>query len=306
MMRIGLFCRQGWRGELGGATPGHRWATIADDAAFAERVGVHALWVFDHLLPAPSVRTGAGGDEVVVAEAWSLMAALAAVTESVTLGQLATGSHLRSPAVLAHQAATVAGVADGRLLIGLGAGWDEEECAVHGIELGSARARLDRLEATIAALDRHWPTSTGGPERPRLLIAGGGERRTLRIAARHADATNFGGGLDLKEFRAKAAVLDRHCADIGRDPAAVARTASFDVVIASTAAAAARRADRAVDGGWVPDGSPLIGDPPAVGDALAEFAGAGVTEVMLWVPDVEWRDAVENLSVVIAEQGWSA
>ena len=171
------------------------------------------------------------------------LTALAQATQRLRLGTLVTGIHYRHPAVLANMAAALDVISNGRLELGIGAGWNEEESGAYGIELGSIKERFDRFEEACEVLvsllseettdfeDKYYHLKGArnepkGPQRPHppICIGGGGEKRTLRITARYAQHWNFAGGPpDL--FARKRDVLAAHCADIGRDPKEIVRSA---------------------------------------------------------------------------------
>jgi len=187
-------------------------------------------WSFDHFYPIFGDSTGP------CLEGWTTLAALAQATRRLRLGVLVTGIHYRHPAVLANMAAAIDIISEGRLELGLGAGWNREESDAYGIGLGSPGERSDRLEEAcqvlIGLLSQESTTFEGtyyqlrnarneprGPQRPHppICIGGSGEKRTLRTAARYAQHWNFVGG-SVEEFARKRDVLHSHCADIGRDP----------------------------------------------------------------------------------------
>lgn len=187
-------------------------------------------WTFDHFYPIVGDSAGP------CLEGWMTLAALAQATKRLRIGNMVTGIHYRHPAVLAKMASTVDIVSNGRLELGIGAGWNEEESGDYGIELGDKRERSDRFEEACQVLVgmltqettdfngtyyqlRNARNEPKGPQRPHppICIGGGGERRTLRTAARFAQHWNFGGGTPV-EFAHKRDVLFAHCADIGRDP----------------------------------------------------------------------------------------
>jgi F420-dependent oxidoreductase-like protein len=186
-------------------------------------------WTFDHFYPIFSDTTGP------CLEGWTTLTALAQATTRLRLGTLVTGIHYRHPAVLANMAAALDIISDGRLELGLGAGWNEEESGAYGIELGSIKERMDRFEEACQVLTSLLSQETTdfdgkyyrlkgarnepkGPQRPHppICIGGSGEKRTLRITARYAQHWNFLGGPP-DEFARKRDVLASHCADIGRD-----------------------------------------------------------------------------------------
>lgn len=190
-------------------------------------------WTFDHFYPIFSDPTGP------CLEGWTTLTALAQATTRLRLGTLVTGIHYRHPAVLANMAAALDIISGGRLELGIGAGWYEEESEAYGIELGSLRDRFDRFEEAcqvlIGLLSQETTDFDGrfyqlkaarnepkGPQRPHppICIGGSGEKRTLRITAKYAQHWNFVGGTPA-EFARKRDVLASHCADIGRDPAEI-------------------------------------------------------------------------------------
>jgi F420-dependent oxidoreductase-like protein len=190
-------------------------------------------WVFDHFYPIFSDSTGP------CLEGWVVLTALGQATRRLRLGTLVTGIHYRHPAVLAKMVATLDIVSAGRLELGIGAGWNEEESGAYGIELGSPKERSDRFEEAcevLVGLLSNETTSFEGEyyelkdarcnpaplqrPHPPICIGGNGEHRTLRTAARFAQHWNFVGGTP-EEFAHKREVLHAHCADLGRDPAEI-------------------------------------------------------------------------------------
>ncbi|HET6710733.1 LLM class F420-dependent oxidoreductase [Amycolatopsis sp.] len=190
-------------------------------------------WTFDHFYPIFSDPTGP------CLEGWVTLTALAQATRRLRLGTLVSGIHYRHPALLANMAATLDIVSGGRLEIGVGAGWNEEESGAYGMELGSIKERSDRFEEAcevlVGLLTQETTTFHGehyqltdarcepkGVQRPHppICIGGSGEKRTLRTTAKYAQHWNFVGGPP-EEFARKRDVLHRHCADVGRDPAEI-------------------------------------------------------------------------------------
>ncbi|MGW4488781.1 LLM class flavin-dependent oxidoreductase [Amycolatopsis sp. NPDC004368] len=211
------------------------WA-IADDARF------DGLWTFDHFAPMGPVRTGE------VFEAWTLMAAMAQATRHVRIGCLVSGNTNRHPAVLAKMAATVDHLSGGRLDVGLDAGGDELADTMLGLPTPPARERVARLAEACEVLGLLWTrpvadfrgthfaltAATSDPKpvqapRPPLWLGSNGERHGLRVVAEHADVWVNASlpGTPVDELRRLSGVLDRHCAEIGRDPATVRRAVQF-------------------------------------------------------------------------------
>ncbi|WP_191984241.1 LLM class F420-dependent oxidoreductase [Amycolatopsis eburnea] len=190
-------------------------------------------WTFDHFYPIFSDPTGP------CLEGWVTLTALAQATKRLRVGTLVSGIHYRHPALLANMAATLDIVSGGRLEIGIGAGWNEEESGAYGMELGTVKERSDRFEEACEVLvglltqetttfqGKHYqltdarcePKAVQTPHPP-ICIGGSGEKRTLRTTAKYAQHWNFVGGTP-EEFARKRDVLHAHCADLGRDPAEI-------------------------------------------------------------------------------------
>ncbi len=238
-------------------------------------------WTFDHFYPIFSDSTGP------CLEGWVTLTALAQATRRLRLGTLVTGIHYRHPALLANMATTLDIVCGGRLEIGIGAGWNEEESGAYGIELGSPRERSDRFEEACEVLiglltqetttfrGKHYelidarcnPKAVQRPHPP-ICVGGSGERRTLRTAARFAQHWNFVGGTPA-EFAHKRDVLHQHCADVGRDPGEILLSTHvrFGTDSSETAAAAAALGDAGADLAIIMLPTPYS---PAVLEPLAE------------------------------------
>ena len=311
-MRFGLFVPQGWRLDLAGIDPADQWAAMHTVAAHADAGDVwESVWVYDHFHTVPEPTQEA------THEAWTLMAALAASTHRVRLGQMCTCMAYRSPAYLAKVAATVDVISGGRVEMGIGAGWYEHEWRAYGFGFPGAGARLGALEEGVQIMRQMWQTGSatlagkyfqvdgarGYPQPLQaggipLWIAGGGERKTLRIAAEHAQYTNFDGSPE--GFAHKSAVLAQHCRDRGRDFAEITRSANYNVVIGATQAdvddklawigahyraIVPQRAD-----GIVRDlaAGPLVGTPEQIVERLRELAGLGLAYAITYFADAAY------------------
>lgn len=200
----------------------------------ADEAGFDHLWIFDHFNP-----IGGNPLEGDIWEGWTLMAAMAEATSRVRLGNMVTGNTYRHPGVLAKIATTVDHLSGGRLEFGLGASWAEVEHAMLGIDFPRVGERIRRLGEACQVIKQLWteeradfdgryyrlqgaianPKPLQRPHPP-IWIGGGGERRTLRVVAEHADVWNFAGG-PLETALHKVEVLDRHCAEVGRDPSRI-------------------------------------------------------------------------------------
>jgi F420-dependent oxidoreductase-like protein len=259
------------------------WSSTLELAEHAERTGYDGLWYADHFMPNDADVSGP------VNEAWTTLAGLAAVTKRIRLGTLVVGNTYRHPAVLAKIAAGVDNISGGRLVLGLGSGWQQNEHEKYGIEFDTVPGRLRRLEEAcqvIKGLLTNERTTFKGryyqlddaPLAPKpvqttlpLLIGGGGEQRTLRITAKYADEWNVWG--DPAVLRAKMAILDRHCAEVGRDPKAIQRSAVALLAHSDDAAFVER-----VRAG----GRPVIGGTSEqIVATIREFEQDGVNEVIL-------------------------
>src|SRR5947208_10321677 len=210
------------------------WPAMLDVWRAADDIEVfESGWTFDHFYPIFSDPDGP------CMEGWTTLTALAQATRRLRVGVLVTGNVYRHPAVLANMAATLDVISGGRLELGIGAGWNEEECSAYGIDLPPLRERFDRFdeacEVIVSLLSnettdfagRHYRLTAARCEpkpvqrpHPPICIGGGGEQRTLRAVARWAQHWNIpGGGPEV--FKHKRDVLHRHCADIGRDPSEI-------------------------------------------------------------------------------------
>jgi F420-dependent oxidoreductase-like protein len=216
---------------------------LARVAGLAEQAGVDTVWVPDHLLQADPT---AGPGDTEMLEAYTTLGFLAARTERVRLGTMVTGVTFRPPALLVKAVTTLDVLSGGRAWLGLGAGYHGEEAEAMGLSLPPTAERFERLEETLAIAMRMWagdespftgrhyrlqrPAGSPPPVRrphPPVLIGGAGERRTLRLVARYADACNLfdvpDGGATVKH---KLEVLARHCQEVGRPDTAVEKTLS--------------------------------------------------------------------------------
>jgi F420-dependent oxidoreductase-like protein len=255
-------------------------------------------WLFDHFYPIWSPDKEADHNEPCL-EGWTMLAALAQATKRLRLGTLVTGVHYRNPAILANMAATIDVISNGRLELGIGAGWNEQESGAYGIELGTPGERSDRFEegcqVLIGLLSQESTDFDGsyyrltdarcepkGPQRPHppIVIGGSGERRTLLTAARYAQHWNFLGG-PVDDFARKRDVLFSHCRDVGRDPKEITLSSHIWIgsdssdEISRVAAEAAKFKDAGLDLAIIylqPPLNPAVLAPLA--EALAPLAGA--------------------------------
>lgn len=274
-------------------TPALPFADTLELALHAEQGGWDGLWLADHFMP------NAANTDVPWPEAWTTLAALGARVPRLRLGTLVSGNTYRHPAVLAKMAATVDHITGGRVVLGLGSGWQENEHTQYGIEfdtVGGRLARLDEACQVIKALygehranfaGRYYtlndatldpkPVQTPLP----LLIGGGGERVTLKITAKYADEWNVWGTPEVLEH--KMSILDQHCADVGRDPASIQRSAVALLFLSEDASQVANWRAANIER------PSIIGTPDEVADTVARYAALGVNELI--VPDFTMGDA---------------
>ena len=257
-MRFGLFIPQGWRLDLVGIPAENHWQVMRDLAQHADSGAWDSLWVYDHFhtVPIPT-------DEATH-EAWTLMAALAATTSRIQLGQMCTAMSYRNPTYLAKVAATTDVISGGRVHMGIGGGWYEHEWRAYGYGFPSAGVRLARLDEGVQIMREAWRNGrvsfdgqhyqvdgaivSPKPLRPEgmpLWIAGGGEKVTLKIAAKYGQYTNY--SADPDEFAHKSEILAGHCRDVGTDYDAIVRSANVNAILGESDADFAQRAQRVRD-----------------------------------------------------------
>ncbi len=310
-MRFGCFVPQGWRLDLVGIPIPDHWDTMTAVARTIESAGYESLWVYDHFhtVPVPT--------QEVTYEAWTLMAGLAVATDTVRLGQMCTCAAYRPPAYLAKVAANIDVISGGRLEMGIGAGWYQQEFSRYGYDFPEPATRIRMLDETVQIMKRMWteeevrfegrhytldgaicqPKPVQDPHVP-VWVAGGGEQLTLRVAARYADYTNFGASLD--EFRHKSEVLARHCRDVGTDFDRIIRSSNFNVVCEESEAAVEDRIAWIVDHyrPFVPEEDRLgkieamfrdmAGTPEQLVDKLRPWADAGLAYTIVYFAEAAY------------------
>ena len=313
-LRFGVFAPQGWKLEYTGFRAADAWARTVEIAQLAERVGYDHLWVYDHVETVPR------REPTHMFEAYTMLAALSQQTRTIRLGQLVTCAAYRNAGLLAKEAACVDVFSGGRLIFGLGGGWYEREYQAYGIPFPRAGVRLQILDETLEVVKRLWTEETVTYQGkhlsfdgaycdpkpiqrlPEIWVGGGGERVTLRIAARHATHTNWQVGPE--QFVHKSEVLRRHCDDLGRAFDSIVRTHGPDCRLFDTEADLKRWLDSPEGGplrkGSMPDDvyarDHLVGTVEQVTDKVQAFVDAGCREFVLWLRDYPSTESLERFA----------
>src|SRR5437660_2900058 len=266
---------------------------VADIAVTAEQSGFDSVWVMDHFYQIPMV----GRPDEPMLESYSLLSALAARTQSARLGTMVTGVTYRNPAHLAKIVTTLDVVSSGRAILGIGAAWNQQEHRGYGWDFPPAGERLSRLEEALQicramftqetpsfrgtyyriedAINSPRPVQQGGPP---ILVGGGGEKRTLKLVAKYADACNIFG--DLPTVKHKLDVLLRHCEDVGRDPAEISKTRLGGLFVAESEEALRRGLEEYASRRGIPvdmvRAYVIAGTPDQLVAQAGEFVDAGL------------------------------
>lgn len=285
--------------ELAGIDdPADKWAVAVDVAVLAERLGYDSLWVYDHFhnVPVPA--------NEAVFECWTTLAAVSQRTSVIRLGQMVSCAPYRNPGLGAKITSTLDVISGGRLEWGIGAGWYHHEFEAYGFGFPTASERIRMLRETVEITKRMWtepevtyagrhfrisgaqcdPKPLQHPHPP-VLIGGGGEQLTLRVVARHADRSNFGGKPE--EFAHKCDVLRQHCAEVGRDYDEIAKTWSPEVFIREDERELREAGTRSLWGepydSWVAGN--LVGTPEQVCERIRTYVALGCTGFIPWCSD---------------------
>jgi F420-dependent oxidoreductase-like protein len=285
-MRFGVFT----------SLTGQSWAAVLDLWQHLEATGWDIACVSDHFMPNTKDRQGP------VMESWSTLSALAALVPRMKVGTIVLGNTYRHPALVAKMAAQVDIIAGGRLLLGLGAGWQRNEHEAYDIPFYTMRERLERLDEACEVIRSLWteqrsnfngryyrlsnapldPKPVQKPH-PELMIGGGGERVTLRIVARHADHWNVWGGPNV--LARKSAILEEHCSKVGRDSGSIMRSVNMALLITDKKHEIDRLAEAiATRMGFDPADAQdicLAGTPDQIRERLDKLKNAGAGTVFI-------------------------
>jgi F420-dependent oxidoreductase-like protein len=307
---FGAFIPQGWKMELVSISGAEeKWAKSVEIALLAEELGYDSIWVYDHFhnVPVPA--------HEAMFECWTVMAAISQRTSTVRLGQMVGCAPYRNPALLAKVTSTIDVISGGRLDWGIGAGWYEHEFHGYGFEFAAAKDRIGMLRETVEIVKAMWsepdvsydgryyqlqgaqcdPKPVQKPHPP-VWIGGGGEQLTLRVVARHADCSNFGG--KPHEWAHKAEVLKQHCKAVGRDYDEIRKTISGEVFIRETEQELVEAGTKSMWGepldSWRQGN--LVGTPDEVSEKVQAYIDLGCTGFVPWCSDYPETESLRLLA----------
>src|SRR5437588_5956352 len=300
-LTLGAFVPQGWRMDLADVPDSiEKYETMSRCATEAERAGFDSVWVYDPFPTRPTAEPEA------TFECWTSMAALARDTTSIRLGQLVTSNGYRPPSLLAKMASCVDVLSHGRLILGIGAGWYQEEFEAYGYEYPETPDRLRMLREAVQVVKAMWtqerakfegsfyqvrgainePKPVQKPHPP-IWIGGGGEKVTLKLVAQFGDACDLNAEVDT--VRHKLEVLREHCETVGRDYDSVLKTLEFYAILGHSgeidrvAADAARRSGQ--DESFIRSWHPLHGDADRIAGIIQSYADVGIQYFIVNLPN---------------------
>jgi alkanesulfonate monooxygenase SsuD/methylene tetrahydromethanopterin reductase-like flavin-dependent oxidoreductase (luciferase family) len=284
------------------------WPALREAGIRADGLGYDSIWTWDHLHPIVGDHTGP------IFEGWLTLAAWAEATERATVGLMVGANTFRNPALVAKMATTLDHISGGRAVLGIGGAWFETEHRAFGLEFGgSPGERLRWLEEAVQIMrgmlhgerpsgQRYYSASEVRNEpapiqrRLPILVGGGGEKRTLRIVARYADACNVGGTVE--NVRRKEEILRRHCTEVGRDESEIERTVGSGTCVIRDDPAEARRVFEKMferNGNADPWKSQLVGTPEQVAEQLRPYAEIGYRTFIVGFPSPYDAESMERL-----------
>lgn len=292
-----------------------KWAKAVEVAVLAEELGYDSLWVYDHFhnVPRPA--------HEAVFECWTVMAAISQRTSKIRLGQMVGCNSYREPSVLAKITSTLDVISGGRLDWGIGAGWYENEYKGYGFEFPAPKVRIGMLKECVEIVRSMWteeettyegtyynlvrancdPKPLQQPHPP-ILIGGGGEQLTLRVVARLADRSNFGGNPE--QWAAKTEILKGHCKAVGRDYDEIEKTWSPEVMIRETEAELQQIGSKSLWGepfeSWQKGN--LIGTPEQVAEKIRTYIDLGCTGFYPWCSDYPDTTTLHLLAEKVAPE----
>ena len=284
------------------------WDDLREAGIRADRLGYDSIWTWDHLYPI------VGSPDGPILEGWLTLAAWAEATENARIGLMVGANTFRNPALVAKMATTLDHISKGRAILGIGGAWFETEHTAYGLEFGSSPGeRLRWLEEAVQIMRGmlHGEQPSGArfyasrdvrndpppvQERLPIVVGGGGEKRTLRIVARYADACNVGGGFE--SVKRKDGILRRHCEEVGRDESEIERTAAMGPCVIRDDADEARRVLRELfehNGKAEPWKPELIGTPEQVAAAMRPYLEIGFRHLIVGFPSPYDAESMERL-----------
>ena len=302
-MIYSVIAPQGWKMDLVGIeSPSKAFETMSDFAIEAEKLGYDTVWLFDHFhtVPKPSQET--------TFECWTSTAALARDTHKIKIGQMVTCNNYRNPSLLAKMASTVDVMSKGRLRFGLGAGWYQQEYEAYGYDFAKTPVRLKQLHEALEIIIQMWTTNEAnydgvfyrvkgainqpkGIQKPHIpiMVGGGGEKVTLKLVAKYAQASNLG-FMDPQTIKRKLYILDQHCQNVGTDYRHILKTVLLNCSIDNDENKANARAKNDPNfarnaGGeeYITERS-LIGTPRQIKQRIKEYEEAGIQEMIIYFP----------------------
>jgi len=309
MIKFGSIIPQGFLGELAGCVHGKEFEAIKNVALQCEKLGFDSIWVYDHFITVPATTKAC-------LESWSTLSALATLTKKLGLGQLVTCNSYRYPSVLAKMGATLDVISNGRLNLGIGAGWYKLEYDAYGIPYPKDSVRIAQLREAVQIIKKMWtedkPSFHGqyyaidkainSPKpiqkpHPPILIGGEGKSLTLRVVAELADRCNFGGPTTPQRYKELLEVLNEHCKSVGRNEDQIEKTLIVDhTVIARNKARVNEKIRKfkpiGVSKAQFIEGN-LVGTPQEIINRIEEFIHVGVTYIMMRFPDMIENEPLE-------------
>jgi alkanesulfonate monooxygenase SsuD/methylene tetrahydromethanopterin reductase-like flavin-dependent oxidoreductase (luciferase family) len=289
------------------------WSSLLEAGKRADRLGFDSLWTWDHLYPI------VGSWEGPILEGWTVLTGWAMATERIRIGLMVGANTFREPALTAKLATTLDHVSGGRAILGIGAAWFDREHLAYGLRYGDGpperlRWLAEALPVIRGMLHGEAPSAAGPryaarevrndppPVQARLpiLIGGGGEKVTLRLVARYADANNLGGGIEA--VKRKEAILLEHCEREGRDPAEIERTAGVGTVIIRDSREEARRVFEAMfarNGNARQWEDQPVGTPEDVIARLAPFPAIGYRHLVAGFPSPHDEESMTRLATEV-------
>jgi F420-dependent oxidoreductase-like protein len=280
--------------------PVEKFETMSRCAKEAEKRGFDAIWLYDHFhtVPTPQLET--------VFECWTSMAALARDTSTIKLGQMVTCNSYRPPSLLAKMASGVDVMSRGRLILGIGAGWYENEYQAYGYEYPETPDRLRMLRESLQVIKAMWTQDRADFEgryyhlrgainepkpvqkpHPPIWIGGAGEKVTLKLVAQYGDACNF--NADVATVRHKLNVLREHCDTVGRDYESILKTIEFYTILGDKSEVDRVVADTArrtgMEEAFIRSWHPLSGDAEQIAQIIGEYADAGIQYFIVNLPN---------------------